>query len=230
MAKDPTTRRRRGLHLLNDRLLALKNLVRVRNEEITTEFSREYTSEEEEEEAETTAEELSDLADGDIVPGATEAGPRNEDPNQDNDEEDGAKDDAEDDGSSNGADKQSSQIMADTRQGRSGPESSSQPGDSGIRDSELTGEAPLMDMDDLPVLTESISTGVIPVPIPGDSPAVETQRTENLPNAPTRRDLESAASAILDLIEEQISYANLPGPTSADREALKRAIADYLTA
>jgi hypothetical protein len=120
--------------------------------------------------------------------------------------------------------------MADSGQDRSGPETSSPPGDSAIRDSELTGEAPFMDMDDLPVLTESISAGVIPVPIPGDSPAVETQRTENPPNAPTRRELEYTASAILDLIEEQISYANLPGSSSADREALKRAIADYLTA
>ena len=42
MAKDPTSRRKRGFHTLNDRLLALKNLVRARNEEITMEYSREY--------------------------------------------------------------------------------------------------------------------------------------------------------------------------------------------
>ena len=86
-----------------------------------------------------------------------------------------------------------------------------------------------MNLDDLPVLTESISTGAVPVPVPRDSPADELERKEDAPNAPTRRGLENAASAILDLIEEQISYANLPSSTSTDRETLKRAIADYLT-
>jgi hypothetical protein len=157
MAKDPTSKRRRGVQLLNDRLLALKNLVRTRNEEITMEYSREYDEPEEEE---------LPILHAEPAEGDTEAGFRK--------------------------------------------------------------EPSLIDLDDLPVLTESVSAAPVTMPMDNDQPIDETP-VEKARNTDTiRTELEHSANEILELIGAQISYVNLPHANSADHEALKRAIADHL--